>query len=117
MSNATKKTLPLDPEEQNSDRSQWARVAIRAYQIETGTDDQDAISDLINDLAHFCDRHPEYETVGEAIRRARNSYSDETKNTGRQFDEDYDGIGPCVDCGTQCKGADDGASVLCPKCD
>ena len=87
MSNATNpKTLPLDPENQNSDRSDWAHAAVRAFQEETGTDDCDAIADLIGDLAHFCDRNPEYGTIQDAIRRAKIYYQEETDSTGRQFD-------------------------------
>lgn len=82
------KTLPLDPDNQNSNRSDLAHAAVRAFQVETGTDDCDAIADLIGDLAHFCDRNPEYGTVWDAIRRAKSYYREETDSTGRQFDEE-----------------------------
>lgn len=48
--------LPPDPEEQNDDRAKWAETAILAFMVETGTDAGDALSDLLADLMHWCDR-------------------------------------------------------------
>lgn len=49
--------VPPDPEGMNGARAQWAHVAIRQFQMETGTDLQDALCDLLGDLMHFADRH------------------------------------------------------------
>lgn len=63
-------------------------MAIAAFQGETGTDDCDAICDLIADLAHLCDREPErYGNMAQAIRRAAMYYDEETSGKGKQFEE------------------------------
>lgn len=49
--------LPPDPEGMNDRRSAWADEAITAFMLATGTDLEDAVSDLIADLGHWCDRH------------------------------------------------------------
>lgn len=56
--------VPLSREVTNSDRAIWARIALEAFQAETGTDDEDALSDLIADLLHLADR------TGEDFRKA-----------------------------------------------
>lgn len=48
--------LPPDPEGMNDDRAGWADTAIAAFRKATGTDEADAVSDLIADLRHWCDR-------------------------------------------------------------
>ena len=48
--------LPPDPEGKNGDRAEWAGRAISAFQIQTGTDFDDALKDLLCDLMHWCDR-------------------------------------------------------------
>ena len=50
------KKLPPDPDGQNDDRAEWAGRAISAFQIQTGTDFDDALPDLLCDLMHWCDR-------------------------------------------------------------
>jgi hypothetical protein len=40
----------------NRDRARWAEIALRYYQVETGSEDEDAIADLIGDLMHLA-RH------------------------------------------------------------
>jgi hypothetical protein len=68
--------LPADPEEMNNDRAQWAAEAIYAFQRVTGTEDQDALGDLLCDLMHWCDRNGcEFEA---ALSRARMHYEAET---------------------------------------
>lgn len=82
--------LPADPEDQNDDRSGWAEVAIKAFMKETGTDAEDAVSDLLADLAHYCDRHGL--ELGHELCRAMSHYGEETLNEeageseGKQFD-------------------------------
>jgi len=69
-------TLPPDPEEMNDPRSAWAASALHAFQRETGTDDQDALGDLLCDLMHWCDRNDaDFEN---ALRAARMHYEAET---------------------------------------
>jgi hypothetical protein len=42
----------------NCDRAEWAEAAILKFMDETGVDgDREAVSDLIADLGHYCDRH------------------------------------------------------------
>jgi hypothetical protein len=48
--------LPSDPEGMNDNRADWAGHAISAFQIQTGTDFDDALKDLLCDLMHWCDR-------------------------------------------------------------
>lgn len=78
--------IPPDPEKENWNRSDWADVAITAFQNETGTGNGDAICDLLCDIAHFCDRNrEEYGTFADALRRAINHYDPETNGKGKQF--------------------------------
>src|SRR5579863_5577143 len=51
------RVLPPDPEEMNDARSDWAAAAIDAFRDETGTDLEDAVSDLLADLMHWCGRN------------------------------------------------------------
>lgn len=68
--------LPPDPENMNDDRADWAAAALRSFQRETGTDDEDALGDLLCDLMHWCDRnHADFEA---ALFRARGHYEAET---------------------------------------
>jgi len=74
------KTLPPDPDGQNDDRAKWARHALLSFQGLVGTEDEDAISDLLCDIMHLCDREMDgYETDFEAaLDRARGHYTGET---------------------------------------
>jgi hypothetical protein len=49
----------IDDEGKNDDRAEWALQALETFQAATGTDDGDAISDLVADLLHLCDREGE----------------------------------------------------------
>jgi hypothetical protein len=49
--------LPPDPDGMNDRRAQWAGHAIAAFRDATGTDEADAVCDLLADLMHWCDRH------------------------------------------------------------
>lgn len=72
--------LPPDPEDMNDDRAEWAAAALRQFQCTTGTDDVDALPDLLCDLMHWCDRNNcEFETE---LGRARMHYEAETTGEG-----------------------------------
>ncbi len=72
--------LPPDPDGMNDERAGWAKEALAAFMAATGTDPDDAVSDLLCDLMHWCDRrgvafrtelaraqgHYDAETLGEA---------------------------------------------------
>lgn len=69
-------SLPADPDQQNNDRAKWAEAAILAFMVETGTDAECAIGDLIADLMHWCDRsNVDFEAK---LQLARDYYKDET---------------------------------------
>jgi hypothetical protein len=70
------KIVKPDPDEKNADRARWAEAALICFQIETGTDDEDALADLLCDLMHWCDR--EGYAFKEALRRAKSHYGEET---------------------------------------
>ena len=70
--------LPADPEGINDERAVWGRAAIEVFQDVTGSDDGDALGDLLGDLMHLCDRTDAYGAFDEMLRRARMHYRDET---------------------------------------
>ena len=71
-----KSKLPPDPEGQNDDRAEWAAASLRHFQCTTGTEYEDAPSDLIGDLMHWCDRNGmDFERE---LNRARRHYQEET---------------------------------------
>lgn len=72
--------LKPDPEEMNDDRAKWAGEAVQTFIDATGTDAEDAVSDLLSNLQHFCDRNGvDFEAE---LERARNNYREETSNGG-----------------------------------
>lgn len=74
-----KSKLPPDPEGMNDERADWAEEALAVFMESTGSDSGDAISDLIADLRHLCDRQPErYGTFDHAMCRATTHYTEET---------------------------------------
>lgn len=70
--------LPADPEGMNDERAVWGRITVEVFQDVTGSDDGDALGDLLSDLMHLCDRTDAYGTFDEMLRRARMHYRDET---------------------------------------
>jgi hypothetical protein len=70
--------IPPDPENMNDMRASWANTAIEVFQSETGTDDCDALADLLVDLMHLCDRDGRFEEFDVALDKARRGYKDET---------------------------------------
>lgn len=75
--------VPPDPEKQNSDRARWSSMALYYFIGETGSDLEDAVSDLIADLGHWCDRNGM--NLKEQISRAEEHYDAETNFKGKQF--------------------------------
>ena len=72
--------LPPDPDSENERRSGWAARAIATFQGDTGSDLEDAASDLIGDIGHWCDRYGVSFT--DAIRRGLYHYASETSGGG-----------------------------------
>ena len=70
--------LPKDPENMNGDRALWAEQALITFMQETGTEQQDAVADLICDLMHYCDRDMLL-NFEHCLTRARMHYVEETK--------------------------------------
>ena len=68
--------LPPDPEGMNNKRAGWAKIALKAFIAETGTDEEDAVGDLLSDLMHWCDRN-NYD-FDAALTRAQGHYEAET---------------------------------------
>ena len=64
----------------NQHRAQWALAALREFQSQTATDDEDAVADLLSDIMHLCGRNPHgwgwFETN---LRRARDNYEAEVE--------------------------------------
>lgn len=72
--------LPPDPEGMNHRRSAWAGRAIAAFREATGTDEADALADLLGDLMHWCDRKDfDFDL---ALDRAKWHYDAETGGEG-----------------------------------
>jgi hypothetical protein len=68
--------LPPSPDGKNDLRAAWAASAVRTFQDATGTDDEDALCDLLCDLMHWADRHrQDFEA---ALERGRDHYQVET---------------------------------------
>lgn len=68
--------LPPDPEGMNERRTAWAGLAIAAFTTATGTDEENALGDLLGDLMHWADRN-NYD-FDAALDRARMHYEAET---------------------------------------
>jgi len=89
---AMTKRLPPDPENQNDERAEWAASALRDFQRNTRTDDEDALSDLLCDLMHWSDRNNC--DFGAELSRARLHYEAET---AAPVENDFDML--CPRCG------------------
>jgi hypothetical protein len=81
---AIKTQLPADPEGMNDDRAKWAMKPLFAFMKETGVDPEDAISDLVADLMHYCDRHQEHGDGLEQVNRGIRSYMDDCLEWDKQ---------------------------------
>lgn len=69
--------LPPDPDNMNEARADWGNNAICQMMGDTGTDRPDALSDLLCDLMHWCDREHGIDFETELV-RARAAYASET---------------------------------------
>ena len=68
--------LPPDPDGMNDDRSTWAGRALAVFMHITGTEEEDALGDLLADLMHWADRNQfDFDA---ALERARGHYDAET---------------------------------------
>ena len=68
--------LPPDPDAMNVSRAGWAGAALSTFMRETGTDEEDALGDLLADFMHWCDRN-NYDFEA-ALYRAQGHYEAET---------------------------------------
>lgn len=66
---------PEDPDNQNDSRAEWAAAAVLKFMSETGTDPEDAFSDMLGDLMHLADRCGI--DFANEMRRAENFYNQE----------------------------------------
>jgi hypothetical protein len=71
-------TPPPDPDDMNEKRSEWAWKAIHEFQRLTGAEKVDAVSDLLADLMHWCDRSGQ--SFEAELRRGRCHYRAETES-------------------------------------
>ncbi len=80
------KPLPPDPEETNDHRAEWAAAALHEFQRITGTEDEDALGDLLCDLMHWSDRNSlDFEA---ALSRACMHYEAETADPPAEHQEE-----------------------------
>jgi len=68
--------LPPDPEAMNGKRAEWAACALASFRSATGSDEADAVCDLLCDLMHWCDRHGQ--EFSHELARAQDHYQAET---------------------------------------
>jgi hypothetical protein len=76
---AAARPTPPDPEKMNDSRAEWAAASLRHFQSCTGTDFDDALSDLLCDLMHWSDRNG-FDFDGQ-LTRARTHYEAETSRS------------------------------------
>jgi hypothetical protein len=69
--------LPRDPDGLDAHRALATAAALAEFRRQTGADLEDALSDLLADLMHWCDRSGQ--AFPEELRRARYHYAEETK--------------------------------------
>lgn len=81
MSRNVPQLLPPDPEGMNDDRAGWAGAALKAFRDVTHCDHEDAVSDLLANLMHHCDRSGL--SFEEELERARRNYAEETYEARR----------------------------------
>jgi len=91
----------------NGKRAEWAASCIRHFQCHTGTDWEDAVSDLLCDLRHFCDREGfdfSYESA-----RAQMHYGAETQG---EFTELLEALELCEEALSELARSDDGTPSI-----
>ena len=75
------KPSPYAPDKLNACRAQWAAAAIAEFRRYTRTDLQDAFSDLLTDVMHWCSQNnQDFDTE---LRRARWHYHCEVGGSSR----------------------------------
>ena len=73
--------LPPDPDGRNDKRAAWAGAAVSSFRQATGTDEEDALCDLLAELMHWADRSGhDFDAV---LHRARDHYEAETTEIDR----------------------------------
>lgn len=82
----TFRELPPDPDEMNDERALWAETALASFRDATGADKGDALSNLLCDLMHWCDRNRQSFLV--AMERAQMHYDAETLGDSRRENEE-----------------------------
>lgn len=65
-----------DPDGMNDRRAAWGENAIGSIMADTGTDQEDALADLLGDLMHYA--HQNGEDFAAALRRACYHFEAET---------------------------------------
>ena len=70
------KALSPAPDPLNASRVRWAAAALEELQRQTGADLGDAVSDLLADLMHWCDRFGQ--SFPKELHRALSHYEEET---------------------------------------
>lgn len=76
-----KKMVPIDPDNLNNERADWAEAALDAFALVTrmdtaGEDYETILGDLLCDLMHWCDRNGvDFDVMLDV---ARMGYEDET---------------------------------------
>jgi hypothetical protein len=69
----------------NDQRADYARAAVKAYEdavyagpLDAMTEAANTVTDLLCDLRHYLDRHPEYGTFAAAVDQSQTHYDAET---------------------------------------
>lgn len=71
--------------EENDKRAETAQACLDLFMKQTGCDPENALADLLANLAHWCDRNDtEFEVE---LRRAAMHYGEETDGRGAQLDD------------------------------
>lgn len=84
----TSQPLPPDPDRCNGNRARWAEVALKEFQRQTGAELEDALSDLLTNLMHWCDRSGQDFHL--ELARAGVHYDEETlEETSELYAEEY----------------------------
>ncbi|HEY9171364.1 MAG TPA: hypothetical protein VI136_03670 [Verrucomicrobiae bacterium] len=68
--------LSAELEDMNASRVRWADIILEEFQSLTGSDLEDAVSDLLADLMHWCDQSGQ--NFEKELRRAQTHYTAET---------------------------------------
>jgi hypothetical protein len=72
--------IPPDPEGKNDERSAWGEAMMIVFRKLTGTDREDALSDMLCDLHRWADRNGQ--NFDTELARAKSHYREETTREG-----------------------------------